>query len=644
MIDTEELQRKKKLPGDLHGYNPNENNIKAVLQEVNELPQSSQQINGRNEAETGISINNLVSNKFQLRNSNKDLIHDESVEINDSPANNQTLKYIQGGITPKATEQNGWRNVLPEGIGMENGPSQDTGTNMVAGLASDKKQAFGEMGQPVNINVDKLNQTERERYQALFKRNYFNEYASEKISLHRTLPDKRDESCLTKVYGRNLPDTAIIICFHNEAWSTLLRTVHSVLDRSPPHLVREIILIDDFSNLDHLKAPLDNYVSTLPKVRLIRLPQREGLIRARLVGYRNATAPVLTFLDSHVECLIGWLEPLLFRISETKSRLSVVFPTLDNIDDITLEYGEAVIDMVGAFHWKDMTFTWVKVPRDIWDIRKEMAEPLRSPTMPGGIFSIDKEYFTTLGTYDPGLETWGGENLELSFKIWMCGGTLEMIPCSRVAHIFRTASPYSWPNGSVTSWRNVVRVAKVWMDEYQNFFFDFYKVKLNTGDLSSRQKLRNNLNCKNFSWYAETILKHYMYIPTDALTVGEIRAYNLDGCLDSCDRHGILKLYQCHGNGGNQNWYYTESGLVRTEVRLRKESEGCLSFNLNQPTIDICNRTDPKQIYKYTQDMMLLNVFSKTCITIGTDVNTTLYLTPCQNTHLQKWLLKPRAK
>lgn len=56
---------------------------------------------------------------------------------------------------------------------------------------------------------------------------------------------------------------------------------------------------------DHVKGPLDDYMAQYPKVKIVRLPKREGLIRARLMGLDHATAPVVTYLDSHCECAEG---------------------------------------------------------------------------------------------------------------------------------------------------------------------------------------------------------------------------------------------------------------------------------------------------------------------------------------------------
>ena len=42
-----------------------------------------------------------------------------------------------------------------------------------------------------------------------------------------------------------------------------------------------------------------------PKVKIVRGAKREGLIRARLLGLGHATAPTVTYLDSHCECTEG---------------------------------------------------------------------------------------------------------------------------------------------------------------------------------------------------------------------------------------------------------------------------------------------------------------------------------------------------
>lgn len=96
-------------------------------------------------------------------------------------------------------------------------------------------------------------------------------------------------------YPKKLPQVSIVIVYHNEAWSTLIRTIWSVITQSPRELLKEIILVDDYSNKDYLEKPLREYVKNFPvPVILSRTLSRVGLIQARLLGASKATVSLLS--------------------------------------------------------------------------------------------------------------------------------------------------------------------------------------------------------------------------------------------------------------------------------------------------------------------------------------------------------------
>jgi hypothetical protein len=107
----------------------------------------------------------------------------------------------------------------------------------------------GEMGKGFEVDKDKLTPDERKKYDEGFQKNAFNAYVSDLVSMHRSLPDVRDPGCRKIQYTAPPATASVVMCFHNEAWSVLIRSVHSLIDRSPPNLLKEIILVDDFSDM-----------------------------------------------------------------------------------------------------------------------------------------------------------------------------------------------------------------------------------------------------------------------------------------------------------------------------------------------------------------------------------------------------------
>ncbi|XP_028993189.1 polypeptide N-acetylgalactosaminyltransferase 5 [Betta splendens] len=430
-----------------------------------------------------------------------------------------------------------------------------------ATLAPRDASAVGQFGQAAQVASDEDAEVRRR-----WDEGHFNVYLSDKIPLDRAVPDTRPESCAQSLVHDDLPSTSVIFCFVDEVWSTLLRSVHSVLNRSPPHLLKEIILVDDFSSKDNLKEPLDQYMAQFPKVRIVRLKERQGLIRARLAGAAVAKGEVLTFLDSHVECNVGWLEPLLERIY--LDRKKVPCPVIEVISDKDMSYMLVDNFQRGIFKWP-LVFGWSPLPAEY--IKKNnmtISDPIRCPVMAGGLFSIDKKYFYELGSYDPGLDVWGGENMEISFKIWMCGGEIEIIPCSRVGHIFRGKNPYKFPKDrQKTVERNLARVAEVWLDEYKDLFYGhgyhhlLDKRLTDIGNLTEQIELRKRLRCKSFKWYLDNVYPD-MVAP---LVKAEGLVFNrgLRKCL--AVQGGSLTFETCDLSKQSQHFNYTWMKHVRQQ-------------------------------------------------------------------------------
>ncbi|XP_045693800.1 inactive polypeptide N-acetylgalactosaminyltransferase-like protein 5 [Phyllostomus hastatus] len=331
----------------------------------------------------------------------------------------------------------------------------------------------------------------------------FNTIISESLGRVRPLPDTRNEMCHQKHYPAQLPTASVVICFHNEEFNALFRTVTSVVHFTPHQLLEEIILVDDMSKFDDLKEKLDYHLEKFRgKVKLVRTERREGLIRARMAGAARASGDVLVFLDSHCEVNRMWLQPLLAAVAQ--HRRTVVCPVIDVIDPMTLEYQPSPV-VRGAFDWH-LRFKWDNVLSYETEGPEGPIRPVRSPAMAGGIFAINRHYFNEIGQYDKDMDLWGGENLELSLRIWMCGGQLFVLPCSRVGHIVKHNTE-NLTEVSRALTRNNLRLVHVWLDEYKEQYL-LKRPGLKSvpyGNISERVALRKRLGCKSFQWYLDTV-------------------------------------------------------------------------------------------------------------------------------------------
>uniref|UniRef100_A0A672ZQJ1 Polypeptide N-acetylgalactosaminyltransferase n=1 Tax=Sphaeramia orbicularis TaxID=375764 RepID=A0A672ZQJ1_9TELE len=474
-----------------------------------------------------------------------------------------------------------------------------------------------------------LSEDEQREAQGLFEKYGYNVFLSDRLPLDRVLPDTRDKGrCLKKTYPKELPTIGVVLIYLNEALSVLKRALRSIIDRTPKYLLKEIIMVDDNSS--------NGWLVGYKRRKLLRHNEQRGLAFARASGWRAATADVVAILDAHIEVHEMWAEPLLTQIK--KDRTVVVSPVFDrvNFDDLK------VIQYLPAAH----AFDWA-----LWCMYEGFTPEyykLNDASLPGkspsvmGILVAERKFLGEIGVLDEGMKVYGGENVELGIRVWTCGGSIEVVPCSKIAHIERYHKPYM-PDLGPAMKRNALRVAEVWMDEYKHnvnlaWNIPFENHGIDIGDVTERKKLRERLNCKPFKWYIENV--YPKLDPWDnLLAYGGMTNLDTKMCIDQGPVPGHTPIaYQCFYYGPQYTYYRSSGELYVGGIKSHKYNDNrCLTDMGNketEPGLFNCKEAMQKRMgiyWDFTQGKELKNRQTKRCLEIH---NSKLLIQECTG---QKW-------
>uniref|UniRef100_A0A3B4AWX8 Polypeptide N-acetylgalactosaminyltransferase n=1 Tax=Periophthalmus magnuspinnatus TaxID=409849 RepID=A0A3B4AWX8_9GOBI len=474
---------------------------------------------------------------------------------------------------------------------------------------------------------DGLSEKEQREAQGLYEIYGYNAFLSNRLPLNRDLPDTRHSRCLTKDYPKDLPSLAVILIYLNEALSIIKRAIRSIIDRTPRHLLKEIILVDDYSTHYDLRNMLQEYIDEIHTerpglIKTVRHQKQMGLSQARISGWKRATADAVAVLDAHIEATEGWAEPLLARIKA--DRTVVVSPVFDKVhfDDLHVE---KYYSFAHGFDWalwciyESFSPEWYNVGDD--------SQPGKSPSLMG-IFAADRVFLGEIGALDGGMDVYGGENVELGVHVWLCGGSVEVVPCSRIAHIERTHKPYAL-DLTIHMKRNALRVAETWFDQYKKNVLISWNLPLqdhgiDIGDISERKQLKKKLKCKPFKWYLENVYPT-LEMWDNILGYGTLKNSLFERyCLDQGPVPGTIPLlYECNYEQPQHCCYTTEGEVIIGGIKSHTYNNNrCLidPGSGSTPSLQDCKLARSKKLHMlwdFKQGGPIINRSTKRCLEIA---------------------------
>ena len=230
-------------------------------------------------------------------------------------------------------------------------------------------------------------------------------------------------------------DTLSVVVISRNEGAELRKTVAGLL-RTLPATRREIIVVDDGST-DGSMAFLKSH----PEVRRFRT-DGIGVANARNFGASHAGGDVILFCDAHMRMPARWhraiLEPL------ESPGVGAVAPGV-----YSLKHPER--RGFGLYlSGPDLHARWREKPG---------RTPAPVPVLPGCFLAMRRDVFAATGGFDGGMRQLGGNDNELSLRLWLLGYELLIVPRIEVGHLFRTTIPFDATRAAVV--HNRLRTAFV---------------------------------------------------------------------------------------------------------------------------------------------------------------------------------------
>lgn len=302
------------------------------------------------------------------------------------------------------------------------------------------------------------------------------------------------------------PRTISVVLPCAEEREYALKTVESVYSSTSSDVLEEIIVVDDGSDPPLASTYLPPDVQEKYRTRVLRHERTTGLIGAKKTGGDAAIGDIIVFFDCHVAPQGQWYVDFL-RLSSANYRRMVV-PQITALDINTWQQVGQGGGMAKCYLTWDGDFKWVQSDDDY------------IPAISGGLLGMSNRWWKETGGYDSEMLGWGGENLDQSLRVWLCGGEIIMAKNAYVAHMWRSGSAKTRKNYKVVgdSSRNRARAVYGWYGEFSQKLQDYpafsqrYKRNPNWfGDLGNFDKVRKNLaGCRPFAWFLRRFQNIYV--------------------------------------------------------------------------------------------------------------------------------------